>query len=168
MDKKIYLTCEEFCYPLVGDEFLEVAELNSVQQEEDTRILLHASHAANAGYCSVVNVSENTDVLVLCIAFSSQIASPVYQNARTQARTKVCSLLERCFMVLDKKTPRQKPPDINPQTKTPWTKTPLAKNPPRQNILFRNFITFVFRMSYGKEISIWFLAVKYVRHGSIK
>ena len=23
-------------------------------------------------------------------------------------------------------------------------------------------------MSYGKEISIWFLAVKYVRHGSIK
>ena len=46
-------------------------------------------------------------------------------------------------------------------------KTPRTKSP-RQNILFRNFITFVFRMSYGKEISIWFLAVKYVRHGSIK
>ena len=46
-------------------------------------------------------------------------------------------------------------------------KTPGQK-PPRQNILFRNFITFVFRMSYGKEISIWFLAVKHVRHGSIK
>ena len=42
----------------------------------------------------------------------------------------------------------QNPPDINPRTKTPWTKTP------RQSILFRNFITFVFRMSYGKEISI--------------
>ena len=23
-------------------------------------------------------------------------------------------------------------------------------------------------MSYGKEISIWFLAIKYIRHGSIK
>ena len=54
------------------------------------------------------------------------------------------------------------PPDKNPLDKTPGQK------PPRQNILFRNFITFVFRMSYGKEISIWFLAVKYVRHGSIK
>ena len=45
---------------------------------------------------------------------------------------------------------------------------PPGQKPPRQNILFRNFTTFVFRMSYGKEISIWFLAVKYVRHGSIK
>ena len=61
-------------------------------------------------------------------------------------------------MVLGQKPPRQKPPGNKP---------PLPK-PPRQNILFRNFITFVFRMSYGKEISIWFLAVKYIRHGSIK
>ena len=59
---------------------------------------------------------------------------------------------------LGQKTPGQKPP----LPKTPRTK------PPRQNILFRNFITFVFRMSYGKEISVWFLAVKYVTHGSIK
>ena len=88
MDKKIYLTCEEFCYTLVGDEFVEVAELNSMQEEAHTRILLYASHAANAGYRSVVNVSEDTDVLVLCIAFSSQIASSMYQTTGTQARTK--------------------------------------------------------------------------------
>ena len=66
------------------------------------------------------------------------------------------------------KPPGQKPPGQRP----PWTKTPGQKTPgqkpPRQNLLFRNFITFVFRMSYGKEISIWFLTVKYVRYGSIK
>ena len=75
-------------------------------------------------------------------------------------------------LVLGQKPPDKNPPDINLQTKTPWTKPPLPKTPrtktPKQNILFRNFITFVFRMSYGKEISIWFLAVKYIRHGSIK
>ena len=60
--------------------------------------------------------------------------------------------------VLGQKPPRHKPLDKNPP----------CQKPPRQNILFRNFITFVFRMSYGKEISIWFLAVKYIRHGSIK
>ena len=64
--------------------------------------------------------------------------------------------------VLGQKPPRQKPPRHKPPDKNP-----LCQKPPRQNILFRNFITFVFRMSYGKEISIWFLAVKYVRHGSI-
>ena len=68
----------DFCYALVGDEFVETAELNSVQEETDTRIFLHASHTATAGYHSVVIVSEDTDVLVLRIAFSSQIASPMY------------------------------------------------------------------------------------------
>ena len=67
-----------------------------------------------------------------------------------------------------KKTPGHKPPDKNPLDKNPPYQKPPGQKPPRQNILFRNFITFVFRMSYGKEISIWFLAVKYTRHGSIK
>ena len=93
MDKKIYLTCEEFCCKLVGDEFVEVAELNSKQEEADTGILLHASHAANAGYHrSVANVSEDTGVLVLCIAFSSQIVSQMYQKTGTQARTKYINI----------------------------------------------------------------------------
>ena len=75
--------------------------------------------------------------------------------------------------VLGQKPPGQKPPghklpDKNPLDKNPPCQKPLGQKPPRQNILFRNFITFVFRKSYGKEISIWFLAVKYVRHGSIK
>ena len=64
--------------------------------------------------------------------------------------------------------PRQKPSGHKPPDKNPLDKKPPCQNPPGQNILFRNFITFVFRMSYGKEISIWFLAVKYIRHGSIK
>ena len=66
------------------------------------------------------------------------------------------------------KPPGHKPPDKNSLDKNPPCQKPPGQKPPRQDILFRNFITFVFRMSYGKEISIWFLAVKYVRHGSIK
>ena len=73
-----------------------------------------------------------------------------------------------CLSVLGQNPPGHKPPDKNPLDKNPPCQKPPGQKPPRQNILFRNFITFVFRMSYGKEISIWFLAVKYVRHGSIK
>ena len=80
---------------------------------------------------------------------------------------RACFLLSYCRKI-DLWVLGQTPPDINPQTKTPLDKSPPCQNPSRQNILFRNFITFVFRMSYRKEISIWFLAVKYIRHGSIK
>ena len=55
--------------------------------------------------------------------------------------------------VSGQKTPRQKPPDKNPLDKNPPCQKTPGQKPPRQNILFRNFITFVFRMSYGKEIS---------------
>ena len=71
-------------------------------------------------------------------------------------------------MVLGQNPPGHKSPDKNPLDKNPPCQKPPGQKPPRQNILFRNFITFVFRMSYGKEISIWFSAVKYVRYGSIK
>ena len=70
--------------------------------------------------------------------------------------------------VLGQKPPGHKPLDKNPLDKKPPCQKPPGQKPPRENILFRNFITFVFRMSFRKEISIWFLAVKYVRHGSIK
>ena len=63
----------------------------------------------------------------------------------------------------EKPPPRHKPPDENP-----LEKNPPCQKPPRQSIHFRNFITFVFRTSYGKEISVWFLAVKHIRHGFIK
>ena len=70
------------------------------------------------------------------------------------------------------KTPRQKPPGHKPPDKNPLDKNPLAKNPPDKNppdkTFFSEILQLVFRMSYGKEISIWFLAVKYIRHGSIK
>ena len=62
-----------------------------------------------------------------------------------------CTLMyttEYSEKVLGEKSPRQKPSGHKLPDKNPLDKTPLAKNPPtktpRQNILFRNFITFVF------------------------
>ena len=45
------------------------------------------------------------------------------------------------------------------QDKTPLTKISRTKTP-RQKIIFKNFITFVFRISYGKEILVWFFSSK--------
>ena len=94
---------------------------------------------------------KNSRIELKCATMTVEKESQVYEMHK-KSRTE-----------LGQKPPGQKPPGQKP----PGQKPPGQK-PPRQNILFRNFITFVFRMSYGKEISVWFLAVKYVRYGSIK
>ena len=44
-DKSLYVTCE-VCYKMTKDDWVEVTELRSTQEEADTRVLLHALHAA--------------------------------------------------------------------------------------------------------------------------
>ena len=64
-----------------------------------TRLMLHAAHAAAQGYESVLLVTEDTDVLVLSIAFSADIGAAMYVKAGTQSRaqyidvTKIASAL---------------------------------------------------------------------------
>ena len=48
-------------------------ELQSTQEEADTRLLLHALHAARTGSKAVIVTSEDTDVMLLCIAFQKDI-----------------------------------------------------------------------------------------------
>ncbi|KAK5859272.1 hypothetical protein PBY51_003352 [Eleginops maclovinus] len=87
-NKTLYVTCEEVCYRLEKEQLEEVTELASTQEEADTRILLHALHAAESGYKAVVIVAEDTDVLVLCLGFHKNICCPIYQKCGTQNRTR--------------------------------------------------------------------------------
>ena len=52
------------------------------------RILLHAKHAPDHGYKSVVVVSEDTDVYILCIAIAKDIKGSFYQKRGTKTRTR--------------------------------------------------------------------------------
>ena len=58
--------------------------LQSIQEETDTRIILHAAHAAEEGYSAVVVATDDTDVLVLCLAFSSDISCGIFQKCGTK------------------------------------------------------------------------------------
>ena len=44
-----------------------VTQLKSSQEEADTRMLLHALHAAESGFKAVIITADNTDVLVLSL-----------------------------------------------------------------------------------------------------
>ena len=56
-----------------ADEWVEVAELQSTQEKADTRFLLPVPHAAKTGSKAVTVTSEDTDVMLLCLAFQKDI-----------------------------------------------------------------------------------------------
>ena len=62
----------------------EVIELSSGQEEADTRLLLHAKHAATPHVKAVIISSEDTDEHVLCISFAHAITVPICQRCVSQ------------------------------------------------------------------------------------
>ena len=79
--KSLYVTCEEDCFKISKDNWKEVSELQSTQEEADTRLLLHALHAANSGSKAVIIIAEDTDVMILSLAFNKEIPSFLYQKS---------------------------------------------------------------------------------------
>ena len=68
---QLYVTCGNSCSKLVaeGDGVTQsyVVELSCDHEEADTRIMLHAAHAARSGYQTVVIKSPDTDVFILAL-----------------------------------------------------------------------------------------------------
>ena len=76
-EKVLYVTCEEDCHKVTRDRAMIEEELHSTQEEADTRLLLHAEHASRSGSKSVVIVSEDTDVFLLCLACQEFLSADV-------------------------------------------------------------------------------------------
>lgn len=51
-------------------------------------MLFHAAHAVKQAYASIIITSEDTDVFLLCLAFSDQIAAPIYMKCGTKNRVR--------------------------------------------------------------------------------
>ena len=78
-DKQLYVASEEPCFHITNDQWAEVAGLSSNQEEADTRIILHAAHAAEEGYRAAVVTAEDTDVMLLCLPLIYHV--PCSRNA---------------------------------------------------------------------------------------
>ena len=53
-------------------------KLDNMYEETDTRLFLHAAHAASVGYRHIVLKSPDTDVAVLACCFSYNIQAHIY------------------------------------------------------------------------------------------
>ena len=78
--KVLFITCEETCYRITENECEDIGELRSTHEEADTRLILHAKHAANVGSMSVIITADDTDIMILCLGFQKYIPCPIYQK----------------------------------------------------------------------------------------
>ena len=90
----LFVTCESdcACYDITSQTDNIVEELNSTQEEADTRLILHAAHAARSGCKAMVVASEDTDIFLLCLAFKYFIPASMYVKCGTQTRTRYVSI----------------------------------------------------------------------------
>ena len=86
-NKDIYVTKQSDCYHITRRESVAVPELTCDHEEADTRIFLHAQHAANNGYKSVIIAADDTDVLVIALGLAHIIGCQMYQRKRTSVRS---------------------------------------------------------------------------------
>ena len=96
------LACGQKCWRSGQMGASLVNDLKSSQEEADTRILLHAKHASDQGYTSVIVVSEDTDVFVLLIAFAKEIPASLYQKRGTSTRVRYMDIRKLRAVLGDK------------------------------------------------------------------
>ena len=70
------VTSGERCFRLTKDDVTEITELRSMQDQADTRTMIHVKHAA-ASYRNVLVISEDTDVYVILLSLHSQIPTRI-------------------------------------------------------------------------------------------
>jgi hypothetical protein len=87
-NKVLYVTYGDKCLRICKDHTEEVEDLKTTHEEADTRLLLHTHHAAVSGFKSVILVVEDTDVLVLSLAFTNSINCDIYMRCGTKKQNK--------------------------------------------------------------------------------
>ena len=69
-----------------------VQELECSHEEADTRILLHAQHAAEAGHGTVIIRSPDTDVAIIACGLAGQISARLILQTGTAQRMRYLDL----------------------------------------------------------------------------
>ena len=93
--KTLFVTCGQTCWRIGQMGASLVNDLKSSQEEADTRILLHAKHASDQGYTSIIVVSEDTNVFVF-------VPASLYQKRGTSTRVRYMDIRKLRAVLGDK------------------------------------------------------------------
>ena len=86
-ETRVHLWLRE-AYPFSSRVVERLTDLDSSQEEANTRLLSHAAHTTRSKFVAVIIVSEETDVLVVCLAFKSCIQFSMFIKCSSQTIVK--------------------------------------------------------------------------------
>lgn len=99
-DHTLFVTHGDNCTKLVASEGTIMAstvlDLCSNQEEADTRLLLHASHASRNGHQRIALKSSDTDVEVLACYYQAVIPAEITLISGTKSRSRIVSIPRVC------------------------------------------------------------------------
>ena len=87
-DRSLLVTSDDHCVMLTKNDCQLVESLRSTHEEADTRLLLHAKHAAES-FDALIIVSDDTDVLVISLGLSQQINAKIFIRRGSKARIRL-------------------------------------------------------------------------------
>jgi len=87
----MYVTNEDMCFKLTSINYKDVDVLRSNHEEADTRMILHAKHAADT-FPAVIIVSDDTDVLIICLNSNCSMNGNLYLRRCTKARVRMIDI----------------------------------------------------------------------------
>lgn len=86
--KTMFVTCGSQCIRLTCDGWQVIEDLECTHEEADTRLLLHAKHAARDN-ATLVCVADDTDFLTIFHALSTNIRSKIFIRRGTKSRIRL-------------------------------------------------------------------------------
>ena len=96
----MYVTSSDRCIKLTESGWQEIDDLQSTQEEADTRILLHVKHAAET-IPALICITEDTDVFIICLGLCQDVNSNIFirRGSKSSVRlvdiTKLAAALDR-------------------------------------------------------------------------
>lgn len=82
----MYVTCGASCTKITSDQVVDVVDLRTSHEEADGRLLLHANHAS-VDVKSVIIIGNDTDIMILCLAFHDSIDCDLFIRCKSKTRT---------------------------------------------------------------------------------
>ena len=73
----MFVTSSDRCIKLIESGWQEIDDLQSTQEEGDTRILLHAKHAAET-IPALICITEDPDVFIICLGLCQDVNSNIF------------------------------------------------------------------------------------------
>ena len=88
----MFVTSSDRCIKLTESGWQEIDDLQSTQEEADTRILLHVKHAAET-IPALICITEDTDVFIICLGLCQDVNSNIFIRRGSKSSVRINWLL---------------------------------------------------------------------------